>query len=263
MKPLIITHGNCRDGFCAAWVCYRKYPTADFIHANYGEPTPNVKGRDVVMVDFSYPRPILEQMYFDANSMIVLDHHLTAREALKELPYCQFDMNRSGAGMAWDHFFPGQERPWLVNYVEDRDLWRHALPNGPAVNAYISTLKYDFETWYKASRLDINEVAKMGCVVEDKIRQYITEASKLAKVVSVEGFEGIPVINCLPPDNSELIGFLANGPLFAVGWFQRKDGKFVYSLRSKGHFDVSAFAKQFGGGGHKNSAGFVSERILF
>lgn len=259
---LIITHGNCRDGFCAAWVCYRKYPTAEFIHSNYGESTPDVKGRDVIMVDFSYPRDVLEQMKADANSLLVLDHHKTAKEALEGLDYCQFDMNRSGAGMAWDHFFPEQIRPWLVNYVEDRDLWRHALPNGPAVNAYISTLKYDFETWYKASRLPIEKVAEMGFVVEDKIRQYVTEASKLARRVQV-GHVVVPVINCLPPDNSELLGFLCNGECFSVGWFQRTDGKFVYSLRSKGNYDVSEFAKMHGGGGHKNSAGFVSDRILF
>jgi nanoRNase/pAp phosphatase (c-di-AMP/oligoRNAs hydrolase) len=30
----------------------------------------------------------------------------------------------------------------------------------------------------------------------------------------------------------------------------------MVSLRSKGDFDVSAIAKRFGGGGHKNAAGF-------
>lgn len=260
---LIIYHGNCRDGFASAWTCYRKYPNAKFHPANYGEALPDATGLDVVMVDFSASREVLEQYKKEANSLLVLDHHKTAEEALRGLEYCQFDMNRSGAGMAWDHFFPNQKRPWLIDYVEDRDLWRHALPDGPAVNAFISTLKYDFETWYKASRLDLNEVAKMGYVVEDKIRQYVNEASKLARTTLVEGHSDIPVINCLPPDNSELIGFLANGPKFAVGWFQRNDGKFVYSLRSKGEFDVSSLAKKYGGGGHKNSAGFVSDRILF
>lgn len=262
MKPLIIYHGNCRDGFCSAWVCYRKFPTAKFHPANYGEELPDPTGYDVFMVDFSASREVLEAYKTKANSLLVLDHHKTAKEALTGLNYCQFDMNRSGAGMAWDHFFPAQPRPWIVNYVEDRDLWRHALPNSPTVNAFISTLKYDFETWYKASRLDLEKVTEMGFVVEDKIRQYVTEASKLARRVKIEGIE-VPVINCLPPDNSELLGFLCNGELFSVGWFQRNDGKYVYSLRSKDEFDVSAMAKKFGGGGHKNSAGFVSDKILF
>ncbi len=31
----------------------------------------------------------------------------------------------------------------------------------------------------------------------------------------------------------------------------------IYHLRSKGEFDVSEIAKGFGGGGHRNSAGFT------
>ncbi|NIV11578.1 MAG: bifunctional oligoribonuclease/PAP phosphatase NrnA, partial [Aliifodinibius sp.] len=34
----------------------------------------------------------------------------------------------------------------------------------------------------------------------------------------------------------------------------------VYSLRSRGDFDVSALAERFGGGGHKNAAGFRVKR---
>lgn len=42
----------------------------------------------------------------------------------------------------------------------------------------------------------------------------------------------------------------------ALGWWQRFDGKFQFSLRSRGDIDVSEIAKKFGGGGHKNAAGF-------
>jgi len=47
---------------------------------------------------------------------------------------------------------------------------------------------------------------------------------------------------------------------FAVGWFQRCDGMFQYSLRSRGEVDVSEVAKRFGGGGHVKAAGFVSAK---
>lgn len=43
---------------------------------------------------------------------------------------------------------------------------------------------------------------------------------------------------------------------YAMAWFQRADGQFQYSLRSKGDFDVSEVAKKFGGSGHKNASGF-------
>lgn len=61
---------------------------------------------------------------------------------------------------------------------------------------------------------------------------------------------------------SELVGTLAESAHFAVGWFQRQDGRFVYSLRSRGDFDVSDVAKAFGGGGHRNAAGFTVDSLL-
>ena len=41
-----------------------------------------------------------------------------------------------------------------------------------------------------------------------------------------------------------------------MGWFERGDGKIQFSLRSNGDIDVSAIAKIYNGGGHKNAAGF-------
>ena len=57
---------------------------------------------------------------------------------------------------------------------------------------------------------------------------------------------------------SEVAGELAEGIDFAACYFEVENGKFQYSLRSRGNFDVSAIARQFGGGGHKNAAGFTT-----
>lgn len=45
---------------------------------------------------------------------------------------------------------------------------------------------------------------------------------------------------------------------FGLCWFQDSEGKVRCSLRSNGNYNVSAIAKVFGGGGHKNAAGFVT-----
>jgi oligoribonuclease NrnB/cAMP/cGMP phosphodiesterase (DHH superfamily) len=267
-KPIVIYHGQCRDGFCAAWCVWRRTPGAEFFAASYGAPPPDVAGREVIMVDFCYSLDVMNKIGAEAKSLLLLDHHKSAEEAMCEFNgngcpslAVQFDMNRSGAGMAWDHFHPGQPRPWIVDYVEDRDLWRHALPNGPAVNAFLGTLRYEFEAWYKASRLDIAEVAKLGEVVEDKIRHYVIEVAKNSRRITFEGFE-VPIVNAPQVDISELVGFLSAGETFAMGWWQRADGSFSYSLRSRGDFDVSELAKRHGGGGHKNAAGFQSATLI-
>ena len=56
-KPLVIYHANCYDGFSAAWVFWHALGgNVDLWPAKYGEPPPRVEGREVYIVDFSYPR---------------------------------------------------------------------------------------------------------------------------------------------------------------------------------------------------------------
>lgn len=270
-RPLVIHHGACRDGFCAAWVCRTvlraRGQDPEFFEGFYGQPPPDVTGRDVVMVDFSYPRETMEVIADVADTLIVLDHHQTARAALEGFGadranvLVTFDMQRSGAGLAWDHYHPGQPRPWLVDYVEDRDLWRHALPDGPAVNAYLSILPFEFEAWDKEYAIgSARSAAVSGGIVEAKIHQYIKEVRKNAERINFEGYN-VPIVNAPQVDISELVGFMANGETFAMGWW-RGHGVFNYSLRSKGDFDVSELAKRHGGGGHFHAAGFQLSRLL-
>jgi oligoribonuclease NrnB/cAMP/cGMP phosphodiesterase (DHH superfamily) len=136
--PLCIYHGNCADGFTAAWVVNKWYGEGhidrepmEFHPGVYQEPPPDVAGRDVIMVDFSYKRPVLEEMAKKANSILILDHHKTAQEDLAEPiegVVVEFDLERSGAMMAWNHYFPGKLAPRLIEHVQDRDLWRFNLP---------------------------------------------------------------------------------------------------------------------------------------
>ena len=259
-KPLVIYHGGCLDGFTAAWCMYQRFGAeAEYTPAFYGQTAPEVKGREVYLVDFSYPREMLLRMHAEAASLLVLDHHKTAEEDLKGLEWAQFDMNRSGAGMAWDWAFPHKPRPVFVDYVEDRDLWRFALESSKAVNAYISAQEMTLSRWDELSKLTCIYMASAGQGVLHYVDRYVREMSLQAQKQPFLGYADIPVVNAPYINTSELVGALAEGALFAVGWFLRGDGKVQYSLRSRGEFDVSALAKSQGGGGHKNAAGFVIE----
>ena len=134
MRPLVLFHGGCNDGFCAAWV-YRRYvnPQSEFRAVQYNTPPPATENRDVVILDFSYERPLLMEMQEQANSLLVLDHHETAERELEGLEYCIFAHDKSGARMTWEHFFDprsqvsAEDVHWLVGYTEDRDLWNWEL----------------------------------------------------------------------------------------------------------------------------------------
>ena len=63
--------------------------------------------------------------------------------------------------------------------------------------------------------------------------------------------------NCPPHLASDVGHELAvQSGTFGLLWYINKDGKCLCSLRSNGDHDVSAIAKAFGGGGHRNAAGF-------
>ena len=62
MRPLVIYHGNCYDGFTAAWIANSALNDAELIPAKYGDPPPDVMAREVFVLDFSYPREVMQAM---------------------------------------------------------------------------------------------------------------------------------------------------------------------------------------------------------
>jgi len=48
---------------------------------------------------------------------------------------------------------------------------------------------------------------------------------------------------------------------FGATYYQDSNMQIHFSLRSIGDYDVSKIAKQFGGGGHRNAAGYVIDKV--
>ena len=101
-------HKNCTDGFGSALAAHYKFgDSAMYIPVNYGEPVPSEikEGDEIYIVDFSFPRDVLEKLA-ESHKVQVIDHHKTAEAALKGLDYCLFDMKHSGAVLTWQFLFP-------------------------------------------------------------------------------------------------------------------------------------------------------------
>ena len=81
-KIICIYHGNCADGFGAAWAVWKRFPNAEFFPGVYGQNPPDVSGKRVIMVDFSYKPSVLKEMAKKATSFLVLDHHKSAVEEI-------------------------------------------------------------------------------------------------------------------------------------------------------------------------------------
>lgn len=256
---ICIYHGNCADGFAAAWVVRKALGDGVEFHAGvYQDPPPDVTGRDVILVDFSYKRAVLEEMIGKAKSVTVLDHHQTAEEDLRWLPgaHTVFDMGRSGARIAWDHFFPGAQPPQLLLHIEDRDLWRFRLPWTREIQANVFSYPYDFAVWDRLMAENVETLAKEGHAIE---RKHFKDIHELVGVVTRRmkiGGHDVPVANLPYTLTSDAGHLLAKDEVFAGCYWDTPEGR-VFSLRSSDQgMDVSEIAKQYGGGGHRNASGF-------
>jgi len=261
---VVLYHGpGCADGFCSAYVCWTVYgAAAEYVEVQYSQPPPDVTGKDVLIVDFSYPRAVLLEMAAKAKSIHVLDHHVSAQRALDGLDFCTFDMNESGATLTWKALRPGEEMPKLVAYVRDRDLWKWELPNSKEISAWVSVEARSFDVWERlATALETDserqDVVFDGAAILRHIDAYVESTAKNARLYAIAGV-AVPVVNAPGMMVSELVDKLAESAAFAVGWHQLSDGRFKYSLRSRGAdgLDVSEIAERFGGAGHRAAAGF-------
>jgi len=260
MKLLCIYHGNCADGFGAAWVVRKFYgDKVEFHEGVYQAAPPDVMGRDVLLVDFSYKRPVLVEMAARANTITIIDHHKSAVEDLIDLPHnviAMFDMEHSGAMLAWEHFFPGEEPPELLKRIEDRDLWKFKYENTRAVQAAVFSYPYDFNLWDSLMATDLKVLAGEGAAIERKHFKDIKEFIKVAKQRgNIAGYD-VPILNCPYCWSSDAGHIMGEGEPFAACFWAVADG-LVFSLRSAEEgVDVSEIATKFGGGGHKHAAGF-------
>lgn len=268
-KPLVIYHGSCLDGFGAAYAAQRHFLAqgveAEFFAASHGEPMPECSGREVYLVDFSFKRTQMKQLCEVAQTVTVLDHHISAQEDLDGLEAehanlkVVFDMSRSGAVITWDYFHR-QPVPQLLLHVQDQDLWNFVLEGTRDINAALMSYPFDFSLWHEVatSAQRFATLLSEGRAI-NRFRQEMIEGYKGRAVPGlIAGFE-VPIVNCPRAITSELLGELAEGHPFAAG-YQDKGEKRSWSLRSSrsGGEDVAKVAALFGGGGHKNAAGFAT-----
>lgn len=301
-EMIVITHGKCIDGMAAAAVIYgwltseRRPKGVDRVYFHpgfYHKPPPSVyDDQDVVIADFCYPLKRMRELVENSKSLTVLDHHATAQKDCQSLfdeglVHGVFDMRRSGAAIAWDWFFgfgggrtTADDRPLLINYVSDRDLWKLELPQSSAVSRWLGCLPFDLTQenlakWWEAIRtFKLDD--RMECVLEGVERMVNAGAHQFAEgawnvrvTVEIEGEEQsweVPIINCPNFWSSEALDYILQQDesipfALAVSITNAGQGQgelpvFYYSLRARTGFDGAAVAKALGGGGHKAAAGF-------
>ena len=246
----------------------------------------------IYIVDFSIKIHVIKYLaknYRDT-SVVILDHHKTAFKSyapnleiladsklvtrLEETVIARLDMAESGASITWKYFqTPAyhDDMPLLIQYVKDYDLWTYNFKDYTRyANKYMSATKKTIENWDTLNntfqsidgRTDILSKGKAIQAYHDKLVRDIVEQAVPVQL-EADGAVGLGVAapGMLSSDVGNILAKQSGS--FGMTWFgkmAKKDIAIDYqiSLRSNKEsiVDVSELAERFGGGGHRNAAGF-------
>ena len=263
MKPVTVLYHSDADGFASAYAAWRVYQdTATYIPVQYNQPVPEIPDgtTHLLIVDFSYDRETCDALAAKY-ALLVIDHHKSAEENLRGSNYAIFSMNKSGCALTWEYFHRREPMPAILAYVQDPDLWKFELEDSEAINLYIATIPFDFDAWHDEAVHPgfILRAFNAGSYIQSFRNGQIKAALRDVRIMFWDIHE-VPVLNAsanVSEIGNELCRVYPAAP-FSATYCDRK-GVRSWSLRSVGDFDVSEVARRYGGGGHRNSAGFATE----
>ena len=250
----------------------------------------SLKTIELIVVDFCFPPHQIKWLVDTFRLVVILDHHKTAEadlainfKAIKkhptlgtmyalcgedpsiihdELSYAWFNMERSGAALAW-MWTSSKEVPLSHLHVEDRDLWKFNLVNTKDFCAGVRGRgKLSFAAITSVMK-DSREVIALGKVLNANNAELIEQVLRTSStaVTMKQGeyvYDGVLIDLSVKALISETCNkAIVNGNLdFAIAYSFNTHGGFGLSARSRDGFDISQLATSHGGGGHENSAGF-------
>jgi hypothetical protein len=255
---------------------------------------------DVYMIDWIGSAKNVVRWAESAATVTLLDHHKTSIDelaALKALPsnvvdLC--DLEHSGATLAWNHFFAlledepelrdrvfTRELHELFLLVEDRDLWRCAMPDSKAVSTGMASYQMNYDARSNPDIFKHLLTLRIDPMREAGLRELVaTEAAVKAELLGAfvvrlgNGALPFPVDECLAvvtaknkhlrsEIGNELArmskerGLAAMGAVAYVETALQSDAELLkVSLRSLGDLDTTPISKFYNGGGHANASSF-------
>ena len=283
----IIFHSPCSDGVSALWASCHYKDISNKIQCKAGvNPKSNFSNQNIVFVDICPSFDYIVSTALTANYILILDHHKSASDMynnnkskfdkLINVKFI-FDMERSGCQMAWDYFFDNKPRPWFIDYIADRDLWKWELENSREINTALHENNIiDPTNLVKLDNLLIDEETKKNNLITDgKIILQLQkkeldfacnksiEATMTVNNITYRLWLGGNLTNSLRSDLGNILSkkvFSDNTlPNFAAIWmYEPKLNEWWISLRGSNNCpDLSIITTFLGGGGHPKAAGFT------
>lgn len=268
-------HSADLDGHCSGAIVKLKYPDCEMIGINHGEvfPWETIEvDEDIFIVDFSLP---VEDM-LTINELAKLhwiDHHKTAIDATNKKYFSPrggklLNNDFAACELTWKYLNKEKDMPLAVYLLGRYDIWKHdedsrALPFQYALRAK-NTIPDKVSFWKNLlAKREVDDLVKEGKL----ILEYQSKQNKILCNNSFEstinGYKAICINDVL--GNSITFESVYNPEIHQLMIkFYLANKKWNVSLYST-HDDINCgkLAQKFGGGGHRQAAGFKCTDLPF
>lgn len=289
----LIYHDKDLDGLACGAIAKMAFPDAELVPWDYSYKYEDLldiveEGTEVIMMDVSLSEEDMADLIGRCEAFTFIDHHLSAWDDLKHLSQymanCYFKNGISACELTWDFLFPDDDMPEMIKYLGVYDTWRKENEYGLdwddvlEVQVYFRALLFDVDLLIHWMDGDVENAAAFGHAILEFERSQFKGIVSTGKVMILDlDEEEIFLYNeeemfsmrktraCFITNSSvnpsRLMDYIEEDILIQC-YFNFKTQMWKYSLRSKGNIDVSKLAKHYGGGGHKNAAGFSHKNLL-
>lgn len=299
---IVMYHDHCQDGFFSAYLAWKKFKDDNikFISVSHRpvldlDPLESIeyilKQKEITIqecldvelyvFDFCFPINFLIAFKDIFKSVLILDHHQTAFDELKQVyPYdindkgwfqfkpaenieVLFSNEESSAKLVYRHFYTNTSVPWYVELVSDRDLGKNSFNDTNKFYHGITLYKpYEFDCMDYLVDTDFKDIIALGELVERNRLSIVKEIAANLVTIEVkhneETYKGAIINTDLSnaSDVGNYILFCVKEHDFCLMYNIKNNQVANCSIRSTPKFNSLIISERFKGGGHKTSGGF-------
>lgn len=297
---IAIYHSRDLDGIASGRAIKEKYPEATLVGYHYGEQFDIEIGEEnswliingtsifvtpdtpIIMADVSLPMEKMDVL-FSNFYFRWMDHHASAIKDFEDyfgLYYKKLDLGEAigvGQGLAylidgtaacvvtWGALF-GEAIPMGIDLLGDYDVWNNhdkvywekVLQFQYGMRGH-SVENFPWDSMFMLDKID--EIKQKGKIILEYQCEQDAIAAKGAFEVEFEGYRAIAMNTTR--FNSQAFESVYDPDKHDLMIPFRYTGDWSYSLYTTKDIDCSALAKKYGGGGHKQAAGFKLRLNLF
>lgn len=265
------------DGHCSGAIVnkyYSEHPIeekCEFLRINYKDDFPFdkiVPGELIVIVDFSLQKEgEFEKLLAITNNVIWIDHHISA---IKKHGKLRIDGIRrdgiAGCELTWKFFYTKTPTPQVVSLLGDYDIW--SFKYGEDTNRLQTGIRlYDTSPtsemwidWLNPHYIPVTELKDGEISLKYRNNYYKGLIKSWSFFTEFEGHKAMAcnagsvssqLFDTVTEDYDLMLPFCFDGRQWTVSIYTKKD------------IDCSELAKKYGGGGHKQAAGFQCKELPF